>query len=404
MSVAKAAVRRRTGGLVVGAALLFMCVGASQARAACTSTAPDADGDVVTTCTATGAEQTFTVPSRIVGALQVVAIGGFVFGNNADRAADVRGTIPIGAGGPVQPGDTLYIEVGTPGIAGINGGTGGFNGGGNGGAPSTGGRRGSGGGGATDVRTCARAACPVTGVAATDPRLIVAAGIGGGAGRGDQNTFGGAAGLPSPGADGRVDPDFGGTPGRGATLAAGGSAGHAVSVGAAGVAGQGGGGGPESGGSGGAGGGGGGGFFGGGGGGGGGSTLGTGGGGGSSYAAAALTDVSFAPTTPLNEAPKIEIAYRVPPPETTITSGPGGLGVGDLFLGAGATFSFASDAADATFECRLDAGAWQVCTSPKAYAGVTLGSHTFAVRALDVIGRVDPTPAQRTWFTLGLPL
>jgi len=118
----------------------------------------------------------------------------------------------------------------------------------------------------------------------------------------------------------------------------------------------------------------------------------------------ALTDVSFAPTAALNEAPRVEFGYRLPPPETTITSGPGGLGVVEIYVGSSATFSFTSDAADATFECRLDGGAWQACTSPKTYTGVVLGTHTFAVRATDATGRVDPTPAERTWFTLGLPL
>src|SRR4051812_19521997 len=33
-----------------------------------------------------------------------------------------------------------------------------------------------------------------------------------------------------------------------------------------------------------------------------------------------------------------------------------------------------------TFECRLDAGPWEGCTSPKSYTGLLGGSHAFEVR------------------------
>lgn len=84
-------------------------------------------------------------------------------------------------------------------------------------------------------------------------------------------------------------------------------------------------------------------------------------------------------------------------PETTITSGPSGLG-----LSSEATFAFTSSEAGSRFECRMDAGSWRDCTSPRTYTGVGLGNHSFAVRAIDEVGNVDPTPAQRTWFALAL--
>ncbi len=78
-------------------------------------------------------------------------------------------------------------------------------------------------------------------------------------------------------------------------------------------------------------------------------------------------------------------------PDTFITSGP------DL-SGTDFSFSFNSDDGSATFECRLDAGAWTNCTSPKTYSGLIDGSmHTFDVRAVDQFGRVDATPASATW-------
>lgn len=54
-------------------------------------------------------------------------------------------------------------------------------------------------------------------------------------------------------------------------------------------------------------------------------------------------------------------------------------------------FGFSSDVAGATFECKLDKGAYTSCVSPKTYK-VKLGSHVFSVRAKSA-GGVDPTPA-----------
>jgi large repetitive protein len=62
------------------------------------------------------------------------------------------------------------------------------------------------------------------------------------------------------------------------------------------------------------------------------------------------------------------------------------------------TFRFSSNDGAATFECKLDNGTFDVCTSPKEYSGLPEGStHTFEVRAVDSAGNPDPTPARRTW-------
>jgi len=79
------------------------------------------------------------------------------------------------------------------------------------------------------------------------------------------------------------------------------------------------------------------------------------------------------------------------PPDTTITSPP-------LTTTASTDASFAfSSTETGTFECKLDGGAFAVCTSPKAYSGLTEGSHTFEVRAKDAAGNLDPTPATDAW-------
>ncbi len=54
-------------------------------------------------------------------------------------------------------------------------------------------------------------------------------------------------------------------------------------------------------------------------------------------------------------------------------------------------FSFSSDPAGTTFECKLDKGVFALCTSPKTYK-VKPGTHTFSVEAVST-GGIDPTPA-----------
>ena len=88
------------------------------------------------------------------------------------------------------------------------------------------------------------------------------------------------------------------------------------------------------------------------------------------------------------------------PPDTTLTATPP-----NPSPSADAAFGFiGSDSGTgvALFECRLDSGAWATCASPKAYTGLSEGSHTFKVRAIDGAGNSDPTPAEHTW-TIAVP-
>jgi hypothetical protein len=81
------------------------------------------------------------------------------------------------------------------------------------------------------------------------------------------------------------------------------------------------------------------------------------------------------------------------PPDTAITSGPS-----NPTRLASATFAFTSTKANSTFACSLDAAAFTACSSGILYAGpLADGSHTFQVRATDLAGNTDPTPASFTW-------
>src|SRR5256714_14403796 len=79
------------------------------------------------------------------------------------------------------------------------------------------------------------------------------------------------------------------------------------------------------------------------------------------------------------------------PPETVVTSTSG------VVSPATATFEFAASEAGARFECSLDGSGYAGCVSPKTYSGLTPGSHTFSVQAIDALGNADPTPASYSW-------
>lgn len=81
------------------------------------------------------------------------------------------------------------------------------------------------------------------------------------------------------------------------------------------------------------------------------------------------------------------------PPATALTAAPPA-----TTTATSATFRFTSpDDPAATFECSLDGAAFAFCASPTTDSALTLGSHTFRVRAVDAAGTADPTPATHAW-------
>lgn len=303
----------------------------------------------------TGAEQTFTVPAGVFN-VHVVAIGGA--GGNGDLSGGAAEQ--VSADLPVEPGETLYLEVGGTGVAGGLGGAGGFNGGAGGGGGAAGG-----GGGASDVRTL-----PLAAGLSIDARLIVAAGGGGGGANGA--TSGGGAGGDA-GTAGEEAEGSGNEGGGAGTESAGGAGGFGCNdAGDTGQLGSGGTGGESS--EGGPGGGGGGGYYGGGGGGGGCHAGGGGGGGGFSL----FPPGGSSEVVSLLTAPKIQIAYT-PPPSIEIVSPVNG-----------ASYT-QGQAVTAIYSCAANEGAGLVsCAGPVANGAAVdtagLGPHTFTVNAEDTKG------------------
>jgi arylsulfatase A-like enzyme len=102
------------------------------------------------------------------------------------------------------------------------------------------------------------------------------------------------------------------------------------------------------------------------------------------------------------------------PPDTTLDKAPP-----SVSRSREATFEFSSPetqpgvsgSGPSRFECKLDDRDWSPCKSPKTYTGLTKTGpkppktstdltnigHTFMVRAFDLAGNADPSPAVKTW-------
>lgn len=81
------------------------------------------------------------------------------------------------------------------------------------------------------------------------------------------------------------------------------------------------------------------------------------------------------------------------PPDTVLTSGPA-----ILTNETSAVFTFSSTKVGVTrFQCSLDHTNFVPCVSPRFYAALSPGTHSFEVSAIDAVGDVDPSPAMWQW-------
>ena len=91
----------------------------------------------------------------------------------------------------------------------------------------------------------------------------------------------------------------------------------------------------------------------------------------------------------------VELGPDTVPPNTNIIAGPGASSPLSI-----ATFEFTGSdnrAGDLSFECSLDGAGFNSCTSPEEFSDLLRGPHVLLVRAIDVAGFPDPTPARYEW-------
>jgi Ca2+-binding RTX toxin-like protein len=116
---------------------------------------------------------------------------------------------------------------------------------------------------------------------------------------------------------------------------------------------------------------------------------------GSDDADCAEGDLDLATVAIDDHATNCEFLNNPAPPETTIESGPAGVTPDRISV-----FTFSSNEPGSDFECRVDSGGFAFCTSPHPTPLLGDGQHMFEVRAIDLVGDVDPTPAARS-FSVG---
>jgi hypothetical protein len=103
-----------------------------------------------------------------------------------------------------------------------------------------------------------------------------------------------------------------------------------------------------------------------------------------------------------NVGPAVSVAWTFVRPDTTpptvsISSGPPA-----STTETNATVAFVAGEVGVAFECSLDGSAYTACTSPAAYASLSVGPHAFAVRGRDAAGNTSE-PATASW-TIVTPL
>lgn len=87
-----------------------------------------------------------------------------------------------------------------------------------------------------------------------------------------------------------------------------------------------------------------------------------------------------------------EVKVDTGAPNTTISAQPPATTSDDS-----ASFEFSADEAVDRFECSVDGAAFAPCSSPFNLSGLDDGDHTVEIRAVDLAGNIDATPASYSW-------
>ena len=105
---------------------------------------------------------------------------------------------------------------------------------------------------------------------------------------------------------------------------------------------------------------------------------------------------AFGPESVSSCSASIEYVEDSTSPNSSIDLGPPALS-----HSTSASFSFSgtdtNGAGLSNLECRLDGGAFAPCSSPKAISELSDGAHSFEVRAIDLAGNADQSPASFSW-------
>jgi hypothetical protein len=88
----------------------------------------------------------------------------------------------------------------------------------------------------------------------------------------------------------------------------------------------------------------------------------------------------------------ISLIQDTDPPVASVTTGPPATTTSTT-----AAFAFRSSETNSRFQCRLDGGGISTCGTTRTLTGLAEGRHTFNVRAIDLVGNVQPTPTTYTW-------
>lgn len=96
--------------------------------------------------------------------------------------------------------------------------------------------------------------------------------------------------------------------------------------------------------------------------------------------------------TTFRDSAEIEISADCSPPDTSIDSG-----VSGPTNDSQPVFTFSASGSPTSFECSVDGTTFVGCSSPFATGALPDARHTFRVRAVDGVGNIDPTPAERAF-------
>ncbi|HEV2950624.1 MAG TPA: hypothetical protein VGZ51_00840, partial [Actinomycetota bacterium] len=116
----------------------------------------------------------------------------------------------------------------------------------------------------------------------------------------------------------------------------------------------------------------------------------------------ALSAFGMPPLVPTIYEWEVVLPVDTTPPDTTITRGPPAVTVNFINVLEMTGTDDQTHELEMEFECRLDNGPWESCDPGEEIEVLTRGQHRVEVRAVDMTGNVDPTPAFRNFTVIDM--